>query len=274
MIQIAAPENAPIPSPEAEELKKQCTLLSNELADLIAEKDGLTMDVIPNITAQYASTVGARECECFRLEVEIRHLKRILEHIQAVENHGNRANLEQIEAGVENELKGWNEKLLNMVNQVHAGQDHLKNSMTIEQSDELRELYRELARRLHPDVNLDFADKHRVLWARVQEAHRLGNIEEMQALKLLVEDIPDDISLPNALEFLRKRYDRLRTSITTTLEQIDRIKTSPPFELLKKLETPDWVATRLVECEKKSERLVLRKEDLSAKLEAWKQSNG
>lgn len=264
----------PIPSPEGQELKGQCTRLAGELADLLAEKAHITTTVIPNIAAHYASTVGARECEQLRLEVEGRRLKCILEHIQAVENRGGRPNVEQIEAAVEDEIKDWNAKLQQMAAEVRAGRDILQHQMSLEQSAEVRKLYRALVRKLHPDVNADLADKHRALWSRVQTAYLAGNLEELKALMLVVEDIPDDIALPNALDRFRDRRNRLRESVRTAIAQLAALKESPPFALLAQLDDPGWVARRLSECDEAIAQLTARVAELTVRLSAWRGAHG
>jgi hypothetical protein len=263
-----------IPSPKAEQLKKQCAQLTNELAELLSEKDHLTSTVIPNITARYATVVGGRECERLRLDIEVRRLKSILEHIQAIENRGANANLEQIEAAVEDELRDWNAQLQSVADQVLAGKEHLEHQMSLEETAEFRKLYRALVSRLHPDVNPDFASRHRALWSQVQQAYQLGDLDELRALMLVVDDTAEATDEPTALAALHARCERLRAVIRVTLDQITTIKESPPFALFAKLNNPAWVADTLSKCEEHIASLTSHVAELSAKLAAWKSANG
>ena len=274
MIRKATTREVPAPSPEGEALKGDCVRLAEELADLVAEKDHLLSTVIPNIAAQYAAEVGAKELEALRLDVDARRLKRILEHVQAIENRGDKANIEQIEASVEEELQEWHEKVDRMAQEVLVGKKLLDHKMTEEESAELRKLYRSLARLLHPDVNPGFAAKHAALWARVQQAYQVGNLDELRALMLVVEDIPDTESTPNAMDLLRERKERLKASVEHCIEELATIKASAPFELWEKLQNPEWVANKIEECDKKIVSLQAHVDELTAALSTWKTQNG
>ena len=268
------PSNTPIPSPEAEQLKEGCLILGNELADLFAEKDDLINTVIPNINAKYATTIGVYEYELFQLDVDSRRIKQILENIQALENQNKKPNLEQIEAKVEDELKTWNQKLAELAYEIEQSENRLGNLMSDKEATELRKLYRELARKLHPDINKDFYEKHKTLWTRVQEAYQNSNIDELKAIKLIVDDIPDDISMPNALEQLRKHKDNLKKCIKDLIDIIDSIKARDEFTLLDNLGDPDWVKSKISKCKESIKHLKARKDELTKKLNQWKKSHG
>ncbi len=266
--------NVPAPSPEAEKLKQDCLILSNTLADLFAEKDDLINTVIPNINAKYMATIGIYEYESFKLDLEGRRLKQILENIQALENQNKKPNLEQIEAKVEDELKTWDQKLVELAQKIETGKNRLNSLMSDKETTELRKLYRELARKLHPDINKDFYEQHKTLWTRVQAAYQYSNIDELKAIKLIVDDMPDDISMPNALEQLHEHKNNLKQCIKVLIDDIDTIKSSEEFTLLENLEDSIWVEDRINKCKENIEHFKNRKDDLNATLNEWRKQNG
>ena len=259
-----------IVSPVSEELKNQCELLRKELAGLFAELDHLENTVGPNITAEYAATIGAKEYEALALDVEVRRLKATMEKILALENQNKKPNLEQIEAEVEDELKEWNTKVQKLLEDVERGKKRLASQMSPEDSAEMQKLYRELAKKLHPDINPDLSEEHKALWGRVQLANSFGDLDEMRALALLVDDIPDEIVSVSSLDMLRQRRDRLKEQVAELIRRIDEIQQDVPFTLAEKLADPAWIQSQVAESKRRIKTLSDQKELLQEWLESWK----
>ncbi len=259
-----------ISSPQIEELKQHCGLLRDEVATLLAEHDHLIGTVGPNVVAIYATTIGVKEYEALSLDVEVRRLKATIEKVQAIENQGKMPNLEQIEAAVEDELQEWKAKVDKMLDEITASQKRLNNQMTGEESAELQKLYHSLAKKLHPDLNPGLTDKQKLLWQRVQHAYATGNLPEMRALSLLVDDIPDELDMPNQVEQLEKRCADLRAQVDSLLQKIADIKIQPPLSLKDKLDDPEWVEQQIAACKAKITMLSEQKNNLEAWLSIWK----
>ena len=264
------PNNEVILSPEIQKLKDDCALLRDELAALLTEREHLVNTVAPNILAEYAASIGAKEYEALSLDVEVRKLKATIEKIQAIENQGKKPNLEQIEAAVEDELKEWQKKIDAMVDQIEESRNRLNNQMTSEDSAELQKLYRALVKKLHPDLNPHLTDKHKLLWEKVQQAYSNGDLQEMRALSLMGDDVPEAIKASNHLDVLNKRLSQLKTQADALIAQIADIKSNPPITLAEKLDDSDWVAERIAECEKRIKAFTEEKQALEHWLSTWK----
>jgi archaellum component FlaC len=259
-----------VPSPQIEELKQQCELLRDEVATLLADHDHLVGTVGPNIVAIYATKIGVKEYEALSLDVEVRRLKATIEKIQAIENQSKKANLEQIEAAVEDELKVWKDKVDKMLDEITASQKRLNNQMTEAESTELQKLYHMLAKKLHPDLNPDLTDNHKQLWNRVQHAYATGNLQELRALVLMIDDIPDAIDMPNQVEQLEKRCTDLKRKVRDLLREIASLKREPPYSLAVKLDDAEWVDQQISECKVKIDMLSEQKKNLEEWLSMWK----
>lgn len=257
-------------SPRVGKMKQQCNLLRDEISVLLAEYDHLVDTVGPNIMAHYATTIGVKEYETLNLDVEVRRLKATIEMIQAIANQGKKPNLEQIEAAVEDELQSWKEKVDQMLSEITAGKDRLNNQMTTEESAELQKLYRMLAKKLHPDLNPDLTEKHKSLWARVQQAYGSGNLKEMRALALMVDDLPEEIDLPNQVELLEKRIADLKLQVENLVHKIAGIKSTPPHSLIEKLSDPEWVQEQISVCQGRIASLSAERENLENWLSIWR----
>jgi uncharacterized small protein (DUF1192 family) len=257
-------------SPEVENLKQECSLLRDELAGLFAEKDHLLNTVANNIMAVYATTIGPKEYEALSLDIEVRRLKATIENIQAIENQGHKANLEQIEAHVENELREWNKKVDNMLKNINNSKLMLDNLMSPEESYEFQKLYRSLAKKLHPDLNPHQPEEHKAIWLRVQLAYNTSDTNELRALQLLVDNVPGEIEETSQVDELQAYHTRLKEQISDLIVKIDKIKSEPPFTLKEKLDDPEWVEQQISECEQRIGLLNTEKERLEEWLKVWK----
>jgi len=257
-------------SPEVQNLRNRCSILRDELVELFTEKDHLLNTVAGNIQAQYAVTIGAKELEALTLDVAVRKLKATIENIQAIENQGRKANLEQIEAHVEEELQQWNQKVDKMLNEINAGESRLNNLMTEESSKELQKLYRSLAKKLHPDINPDLKPEYKAIWARVQNAYKSGDLQELRALQLTVDDIPEEVEETNQLDQLQNHYEKLKVQVNNLIKRIDMIKSNLPFTLEEKLDDPEWVEQQTNKCNERILGFIAEKEHLEKWLSHWK----
>jgi hypothetical protein len=262
-----------IPSPQVTLLKEECSLLRGELANLFAERDHLISTVGPNIQAQYALSIGIQEYVALSLDVEVRRLKATIERIQAVENQGKKANLEQIEAAVEDELEEWRAKVDALLNEIKSSEDRLKSLLSPEESRELQRLYKTLAKKLHPDLNPNLTDAHKSLWARVQKAYADGNLSELRALALLGDDLPEPAPESNQLDDLRAQRDELKKRTAAMITVIADIRNQLPFSLEAKLADKEWVGAEIRLCTERISSLASVRENLEQWLALWREKH-
>ena len=58
-----------------------------------------------------------------------------------------------------------------------------------EEIKELKKLYHDIVRKLHPDLNPDLPDEAAVLWERVQAAYQMNEWQELYLLAEMVEEL-------------------------------------------------------------------------------------
>ncbi|KDN84208.1 hypothetical protein KCH_39990 [Kitasatospora cheerisanensis KCTC 2395] len=135
-------------------------------------------------------------------------------------------------------------------------------------------VYRELARRAHPDLTTDPAEQQRrsAFIARVNEAYALADTE---ALERLAEEWSTDpesapaVDSPDRLAWLRQRLEWLTGRITALATERVRLERTPMGELL--LLRPDEPERLL---EDLAEQLLATAADRQAKLAALLPDNG
>ncbi len=246
--------------PAVRRVMAECAQLRAELARLVVELDELRTVVGPNLEALHRIELGPWELGRLEAEVTVRALKKRRAILQAAANRGQTLVREAVDAAVEAELMAWRKQLDEQVKAVQQAALWLDSLLSPEESARLKSLYRALVRRLHPDLNPDFA-RHKVLWSRVREAYRYGDLAELEALALLVgelrpgEQVADD---PAA------QHERLAAAVGRLRERIAALWSQPPFSLKGRLEDEGWIAAERSRLSAETERLNVRAAALAA----------
>lgn len=229
-------------SPEFERLSEECELLKEELAALFAEWEHLTTTVIPNIEADYVVKLGTLQHELLQIQIGIQRTKREIDIIQAALNRGETVNEQRVQQQLDCEFAEWKAKLDAQVKNIKDAELRLSSLMSLEDSAELRKLYRLLAKKLHPDVNPDQSQDAQNLWLQVQSAYEMADLKQLQALHLLADEIPENYDLPNSIDTLKKRRGDFKDQILHMLQRIAELKNLPIFQWERCLESPECVA--------------------------------
>ncbi|MES2766050.1 MAG: J domain-containing protein [Bacteroidota bacterium] len=261
--------NSIIPDPHTQQLRRECEILGAELALLFTEHDVLVNTILPNIIADYQVKVGALELDKFSLEIEIRRLKKQIALMQEALNHGRLPDMTEIHARLDALMQEWQQQFDRKMEQLEEAQYRLKNLGDTEFSAEIRKLYRELVLKLHPDITRRTDERDAMLLQRAMAAYRIGDVEELRALKLLV-DSTGEVQLPTQSDELQKQKNLLKERIETMLLKIEEVKNGSVYQLSKKLESPEWLAEKHAELHASIHELEVLKNNLSATADSMK----
>lgn len=254
---------------EREALHVACRALRDELARLVADRDHLLHVVAPNLEAEYRLLLGAAQLELLEVECAVRRLRRMLELVRAAAAREVAANLAEIERRLDAEMLAWQARLAAERRALSAAVAHVEAEvLTDAEGRELHALYRQLAKRLHPDVNPAGGEATRALWLRAATAYRAANLPEMRATSLLADARSDDVDDVPALagDALRERHDALRVAIAAHRAAIDAAMGRFPLDLMDRLADPAWVAARQAELAARRDELADQRQLLEAAL--------
>ena len=235
--------------------------LKSELAKLISERDKLENTVKKNLEALYAVKIGKNEFALFKTECEIARLKRKIELFQAKLNHGKKFNILEVESQLDKEYEKWDKEMSKMLKDIENSKNRLSSLRTPEDSVELQSTYRTLVKKLHPDVNSNQTEKSKLLWNRTMHAYSLGDLEELRAIKLLIDDLKDKTTV-NPGPNIDDRIKSINKKIFIFLEYIKKIKSEFPFTIEQDIDDKNWVANKNSEIFKKIDKLNNKKEEL------------
>jgi hypothetical protein len=256
-------------SPRKKLLKEEYERLQQEFAALVAERDELENSEGPRLTALYMEAVGQLQYEVLVLQYEIALLKQKRDLLQAYKNRGEKADLNYVDEQVETTAKTYKENIQReeeKIKQAKAYIEEQKEEEKKSQEDEkreLRDLYRKLVHRLHPDLHPEQTEWEKELFLKVQDAYEKGDLERLRELAQQLEaGMPADAVDNETTEEWEERVNQLKEEIAKIREEIARILQEFPFTYRERLNNPEWIAQtqemlrkEIAELEKEKTRL-------------------
>lgn len=265
----------PGPGPGLEEhplarlLRQQCQDLALELGNLVLQHDTLLHGTIPTLEADFLNKVGGPRVRLMEVQVENRRLKRIIEAAQASLNRGQEPDLEVIERELTIEFQTWTDGIQQQRRDVERARQAMGNLLEPEEVGQIRSLYRELVKLLHPDLNPPTPERAR-LWLQVQQAYQgtdLAGLHILAGLARRLEDVaPWDQT--TALDHLGQHRDHLKAQVQTLAGRLQGLLQSFPCDHEDRLADPTWVAEQNQQTSEQIERELLTQAALRARLQA------
>ena len=236
-------------SPRKKQLKEEYERLQLEYADLVAERDELENSEGPRLTALYMEAVGQLQYEVLVLQYEIALLKQKRDLLQAYKNRGEKADLNYVDEQVEATAKTYNENIQREEEKIKQAKAYIEEQKEEEKKNqedekrELRDLYRKLVHRLHPDLHPEQTEWEKELFLKIQEAYEKGDLERLRELaKQLEAGMPADAVDNETTEEWEERVNQLKEEIAKIREEIARILQGFPFTYRERLNNPEWIA--------------------------------
>ena len=256
-------------SPRKKQLKEEYERLQLEYAALVAERDELENSEGPRLTALYMEAVGQLQYEVLVLRYEIALLKQKRDLLQAYKNRGEKADLNYVDEQVEATAKTYNENIQREEEKIKQAKAYIEEQKEEEKKNqenekrELRDLYRKLVHRLHPDLHPEQTEWEKELFLKVQDAYEKGDLEKLRELAQQLEaGMPADAVNNETTEEWEERVNQLKEEIAKIREEIARILQEFPFTYRERLNDPEWIVQtqdmlrkEIAELEKEKTRL-------------------
>jgi hypothetical protein len=136
-----------------EELLSQFDILRTEYIKLINDKDVLLNWGKPQLEALYNTKVGVHQVQLLQLQLRVQSLKRKVELVRSTITRNLPLDVNAIELLVAAELANAELQLMQQVAQIELSKNLLSHLESPTRSAELRKVFKQLAKQLHPDVN-------------------------------------------------------------------------------------------------------------------------
>ncbi|GAB1371814.1 hypothetical protein MASR1M45_18760 [Candidatus Kapaibacterium sp.] len=225
---------------EYQEKKAVLKILQDELSTLLVYKEDLGSHIAKSIETEFFSKIGNLKLKCINLEIEYRRLKFMAEMMQSMINKGEEVDYEVIETAIEKELKSWHEALENLRLKYEQAVYNKFNVLSKEDAEELIQLFREIVKRIHPDINIGFDEHDLKYWNITLEAYKNSDLETLRFIYNLIlnknitksEIVENDINA--IISLTRKNIKELNS-------QIQKILSTYPFTLKYKIHDEQWI---------------------------------
>jgi hypothetical protein len=228
------------PHPDWLALSGQRDALLSQIAALIAELHSMD-DAMPVILGRYAAAFGSRLEALHALQIEGSKLKREIDLIQADINAGGEIDFERIQATLDAEFAAWEAKLREEAAMFANHVEILDRLQKPEKVRKLRDKFRILARRLHPDLHPGQSAADLALWHRVTAAYERSNLDELSALEIITTE-NKHVKSSDTVEALRDQLAMLRVRLNQIVLSIDQRGREWPFDQLAILDDPHALA--------------------------------
>ncbi len=239
---------------EKSDLVTRLKELREEVVSLVMQREDILLQQNPLIEADYMVKIGAYEVKMAEAELASRRAKRKLALYQARANADEEIIEDDIEEELDAELEQWMIDLGEKQTRFYALLDRRSNSVELSKtkSSRLKELYRKLCKKLHPDLNPPLSEHEQNLFRGVQKAYELGDVSTLEAYAWILEgdDESDDDS--KDIEELITEVAVIEAQVSVQEEILEKVKSSFPYNMLEKLSNTNWVFKTVQELKSKT----------------------
>lgn len=218
--------------PDFEKLKNEIEKMRTELSMLMLEHDELKFVICRNIETAYMLKLGSIEYKTLETHCAALRLKRKVELIQAKKNRQEKIILSDIEKMLDHEFEEFRRKLDEQIAKMNEA---IKRSrlrcLTPEETKEIKKLYRQIVKVLHPDINPDITEAQLMLFENAVKAFDDGDLETMRIISEMVGNEPLPENNKDAMKRLKDEKERLQHSMASIRENIEKIKSQYPYTL-------------------------------------------
>lgn len=208
-----------------------------------------SLDVMKNwgkiqLEALYATKIGKFKIEILELQIQFKALKKKIQLCHQYLNRNEIPDFYEIEKKVKEMSQEAYREIHREKQKVVFGKEVLSNLASPEESAELRKIFRNIAKRLHPDVNPNLSAEQQEIWYLFHSAYKNGDLDKLKALEIVYADElkkaeKDDEAL--SYEDILLQTAMLKQGIVELEEEIKALEQEFPFNIADQIRDDEWV---------------------------------
>jgi hypothetical protein len=223
--------NTPAFTAENEELTRKLEQLHLEFIDIFTRHKDMVENEFAILTALYLEKLGRFQLELLQKQTEAARLKMKMNLLKSAINRNQQPNLIAIENEISRRLQNYYAEIEFKSAQLDEAKKVLSHLISEEDALKLKEIFRVLCKRLHPDLNPHQTEEEKDLFIEVKAAYDLQKLTDLQNILLYLDDSNRErLTLISGDEKL-ERIKHLERNIKTLNDKIAQIKQSFPFNM-------------------------------------------
>lgn len=225
--------------PQVAALQAQLKELQEKSARLFAKAEYMQFEERPMLNSLYEASVGILLLEEFKLLIQIKLTQLEINLTQAYINHNAPIDHRRVSEQVKAAQQDYQAKIEQKEAELKKAEDFLNAPcLSQQETTELRDLYRTIAKALHPDLHPDQGREECDLFIKAASAYRKGDSQTLRQISILIQtkniqDIPG--------QDLLTLIEKAKESIAIFQERIDLMNAQFPFIYRDKILDPQWI---------------------------------
>jgi hypothetical protein len=231
--------------PPFEKLMEEKRRLEEEIVSLYAERSELVYVECRHIESLYMIEVGGIEYKIYELRTRLRRLKRKTALVQKELNFGRKPNLDGIEEQLDTEMRDYVlQEAVYLAKIQNAVQWQKSDKLSIDEAAEVKKIYRQIIKKLHPDIHPNAGKTEAKLFHQAVSAYENGNLGSLKAILVQTQiNIPDEEEW-ETLPKLTKLIETHKETIKMIRDNISKIKSEFPYTMRALLNDKDMMQAR------------------------------
>ena len=197
------------------------------------------------ILSFYTRQFGDLINQVFEKKIGCIRLKKMIALCRVSINRGEAVDLDLVNARIETEMQLYQKQLAQMIEETRIAKE--KKKIPAAAVQEIRRLYRKLAKQLHPDINplTEKTPELTDLWNRIAIAFHSNDLEELAELNILASSVLQRLGA----EQITVDIPDIEKKIAMLEQQINEILMTEPYTYKYILEDPAQIKEKQAELE-------------------------
>lgn len=261
-------------TPEMKHLKQSLEALNAEYIELFEVRSYMLQFEENSLTARYLLTIGTHEHQLFCEKVDLMQLKFRIQLAQAAFNQNKLPDWVDIDKKTSTAFYEYYIKIYEKANELTAAKEYCKaDFLNAEEAKELKEIYKILVKKLHPDLHPGQTESDKEYFIKVQAAYQLSDLKMMKQLLLYFDTAGDSMPTVELTDNLQTKVKNTKSLIDDLKSKIELLNKSFPFKYRENLSDDKWIENKQREVKSEIEMLkreIIMKTEYLLLLKSWK----